>query len=333
MLYILTKKTVLKCPSEKVVQTFLWSYQMGNEEFRKNQFSDQQKQLDPSESVDSETLSITKDRSKEIQKLHDQIQQLKDQLTTHQTEFQEREKKLEYELSKMLTSLNEKSQSVTELTNEVEAKNEALSNLEGKMNQVKVDSQKHLREKSEQIVTMELEIQEIMNKLSLSEENIKDYEAKLQKSQAALESLQGEKEAYLNQIEKMQDLIHQTEEEIKEIEASHLEVQDQLKLEIKRMEDRTGQMREDLARESTGTLARDRHIRVVLQQSELGRILLYLVDYFENPKKKALALDTVSSEVGIPPIICRTHLRHLHELAVCEFNEVTREIRLIKRAK
>ena len=302
---------------------------MGNEEFRKNKFSDQQKQLDPLESVDSETLSIANDRSKEIQKLHDQIQQLQNQLAT----FQEREKKLQQDLSKASSSLNEKSQSVTELSNEIEAKNEKLSNLEEKLSQIKVESQKQLREKSKQIVTSELEIQEIRNKLISAEENIKDYEAKLHKSQAALESLQGEKEAYLNQIEKMQDLIHQTEEEIKEIEASHLEVQDQLKLEIKRMEDRTGQMREDLARESTGTLARDRHIRVVLQQSELGRILLYLVDYFENPKKKALALDTVSTEVGIPPIICRTHLRHLHELAVCEFNEVTREIKLVKRAK
>ncbi|MFX0207159.1 MAG: hypothetical protein ACFFDT_14310, partial [Candidatus Hodarchaeota archaeon] len=162
---------------------------------------------------------------------------------------------------------------------------------------------------------------------------IQEYEDKMQKSQSTIEVLQTEKEAYLSQIDKMQDLIHQTEEEIKEIEASHLEVQDQLKLEIKRMEDKTGQMREDLARESTGTLARDRHIRVVLQQSELGRILLYLVDYFENTKKQYLALDTLSNEIGVPPIICRTHLRHLHELAVCEFNEVTREIKLIKRTK
>jgi len=306
---------------------------MGNEEFRKNQFSDQQKEIDPPETVDSETLSITNDHSKEIQKLHDQIRQLQDQMATFQSEYEEKEKKLQQDLSKTLSLLNEKSQSVTELTNEVEAKNEGLSNLEEKLNQVKLESQKQLREKSEQIVAKELEIQEIRNKLTLSEENIKDYQTKQQKSQAALDSLQGEKEAYLNQIEKMQELIHQTEEEIKEIEAHHLEVQDQLKLEIKRMEDRTGQMREDLARESTGTLARDRHIRVVLQQSELGRILLYLVDYFENPKKKALALDTLSTEVGIPPIICRTHLRHLHELAVCDFNEVSREIKLIKRAR
>ncbi|MCK5611441.1 hypothetical protein KAR91_56750, partial [Candidatus Pacearchaeota archaeon] len=75
------------------------------------------------------------------------------------------------------------------------------------------------------------------------------------------------------------------------------------------------------------------HIRVVLQQTELGRILLFLVDYFENTKKKTLALGTLSTEVGIPPIICRTHLRHLHELDVCEFNEVSREIRLIRKAK
>lgn len=288
---------------------------MGNEEFKKNQFSDQQKQLDSPESTDSTILSTANGRLKEIEKLHEEIRHLQDQLTTYKTE------------------LREKTQSVTNLKNEIEAKNVELINLEEKLNQMKFESQKHLREKSEQIVSLELEIQDMKNDLITAKEKIQEYEANIGKSQALIESLQGEKEAYLDQIAKMQDVIQQTEEDIKEIEASHLEVQDQLRLEIKRMEDRTGQMREDLVRESTGTLARDRHIRVVLQQSELGRILLYLVDYFENTKKKSLALDTLSTEVRIPPIICRTHLRHLHELAVCEFNEVTREIKLIKKAK
>ena len=320
---------------------------MRNEEFKKNEFSDQRKPLDPQESTDSQTLSITNAHSKEIQKLQNQILQLQDQLAGYQTKSQEREHQLEIELSEAKSSLeeksktietinielNEKTQSVTNLLNELEAKKEDFIDLEEKMNQYKSEGQKHLQEKSEQIVAMELEIQEIKNNLTTAKEKIQEYEDKMQKTQSTVEVLQSEKAAYLSQIAKMQDLIQQTEEEIKEIETSHLEVQDQLKLEIKRMEDRTGQMREDLARESTGTLARDRHIRVVLQQSELGRILLFLVDYFENSKKQFLLLDTLSTEVGIPPIICRTHLRHLHELAVCEFNEVTREVKLIKRAK
>ncbi|MFW9906611.1 MAG: hypothetical protein ACFFFH_20050, partial [Candidatus Thorarchaeota archaeon] len=271
---------------------------------------------------DSETLSITNDHSKEIQKLQDRILQLQDQLATYKTKSQERENQLEIKLSE-----------TNSLLKELETKKEELINLDEKLKQFKSESQRQLKEKSEQIVAMELEIQEMKNNLIIAKEKIQEYEDKIQKSQSTIEILQSEKEAYLSQIEKMQDLIQQTEEEIKEIEANHLEVQDQLKLEIKRMEDRTGQMREDLARESTGTLARDRHIRVVLQQSELGRILLYLVDYFEDTKKQFLHLDTLSFEVGIPPIICRTHLRHLHELAVCEFNEVSREVKLIKRAK
>jgi chromosome segregation ATPase len=306
---------------------------MGNEEFRRNKFSDQQKPVGSSESTDSETLSKINDHSKEIQKLQEQILQLQDQLTKFQVESQERENKLKMELSETKSSLGEKTQSVTILMNELDQKKVELINLEERLNHYKSESQKQLQERSEQIVTMELEIQEMKNNLTTAKEKIQEYEKKIQKSQSTISGLQSEKEAFLNQISKMQDLIQQTEEEIKEIEASHLEVQDQLKLEIKRMEDRTGQMREDLARESTGTLARDRHIRVVLQQSELGRTLLYLVDYFENTKKRYLLLDTLSTEVGIPPIICRTHLRHLHELAVCEFNEVTREIRLTKRAK
>ncbi|UCG04069.1 MAG: hypothetical protein JSW11_08790 [Candidatus Heimdallarchaeota archaeon] len=310
---------------------------MGNEEFRQNEYSNQQKQL---ESTGSESPSTTDNQSNKIQKLQDQVQQLQDQLAIYETEFQKREEELKKELKekteafdRLNVEMNDKTQSMVALSNEIEGKNEKLINLEERLNQIKSESQKQINEKSEQLITMELELREIKNELSVTREKTQEYKAALQKTQTMIDGLQGEKEAYLSQIAKMQDVIQQTEEEIKEIEVSHLEVQDQLKLEISRMEERTGQMREDLVRESTGTLARDRHIRVVLQQSELGRILLFLVDYFENTKKKSLALDTLSTEVGIPPIICRTHLRHLHELAVCDFNEVTREIRLIKRAK
>ncbi|MFX0124759.1 MAG: hypothetical protein ACFFAE_14105 [Candidatus Hodarchaeota archaeon] len=292
---------------------------MGNEEFRRNHYSDQQKQLDPSEPADSETSPTVDSHSKEIQKLQDQVQKLQHQLATSQIESQEKEKKLETQLYEQKT--------------EFEAKSEELFSLEEKLKMIKSESQKQIQEKTEQIITLELEVQGLKNDLITAKEKNQELKTTSETTQKMINTLQAEKTAYLNQIAKMQDLIQQTEEEIKEIEASHLEVQDQLKLEISRMEERTGQMREDLARESTGTLARDRHIRVVLQQTELGRILLFLVDYFENTKKRSLALDTLSTEVGIPPIICRTHLRHLHELAVCEFNELTREIKLIKRAR
>ncbi|MHA2202864.1 MAG: hypothetical protein ACW991_04175, partial [Candidatus Hodarchaeales archaeon] len=71
---------------------------MGNEEFKQNQYSDQQKELDPSESNDSGSSSTVNDHTKEIQKLQDQVQQLQDQLAVYRTESQEREKKLEKEL-------------------------------------------------------------------------------------------------------------------------------------------------------------------------------------------------------------------------------------------
>lgn len=306
---------------------------MRNEEFKQNQDSDHQKQLDPSEPTDSETsqtmeLITVDDYSKEIQKLQDEVKKLEKELFESKSLLNS---KIEA-LDTVNTELVEKTQSMVVLRTDLEAKSEELVNLEEKLKQGKSESQKQIQERAEQIVALELELQEEKNELTTSKERNQEFETMLQKTQKMIDTLEGEKETYLDQIAKMQDLMQQTEEEIKEIEANHLEVQDQLKLEISRMEERTGEMREDLARESTGTLAKDRHIRVVLQQSELGRILLYLVDYFENTKKKVLALDTLSTEVKIPPIICRTHLRHLHELAVVEFNEVTKEIKLTKKA-
>ena len=132
------------------------------------------------------------------------------------------------------------------------------------------------------------------------------------------------------QIAKFQDIIQSTEEEIREIEENHLEIQEQLKLEIKRTEDRAGRISADLSRETSGSLARNRHIRAVLEESDIGRVVLFIVDYFEDTKKRTLDLQTLSSELGMTPIIARSHVRNLHGLDVCEFNEVTREIKLIK---
>lgn len=313
---------------------------MGNEKFKRKQDLDQEKQLEPSESSSSEpsysvnlpvsTSSPVVNHSKEIQDLQNQLQQLQDQLASYQTETHEKEKRIAEEFAGMKalllektqtletanTELAEKNQAMNAIKIEFVAQNEKVSNLEKELKLVKNESREKILEKTEQAINLEVELKETDNLLKTAEEKSQEYEI--------------EKEAYLTQIEKLQDIIQQTEEEIKEIEASHLEVQDQLRHEISRTDERAGQMREDLKRETKGTLARDRHIRVVLQQTELGRILLYLVDYFENTKKKTLVLGTLSTEVGIPPIICRTHLRHLHELAVCDFNEVSREIRLIR---
>ncbi len=295
---------------------------MVNEEFRQNQGSDHQKQLDPSESSRSESSQ--------------RIEQLETQLATFQVierELAETKASLKAKtqaLEATKAELSEKTQTLIAIKTSFESKSKEYSNLEKELEFIKFESQKVLQEKTEQMIALEVELKETKNILATIEQK---FQTKLQNTQTTIEGLQTERESYLDQIAKLQDVIHQTEEEIKEIEASHLEVQDQLKLEIKRTEERAGQMTETLKRETRGTLARDRHIRVVLQQSELGRILLFLVDYFENTKKKSLALGTLSTEVGIPPIICRTHIRHLHELAVCEFNEVSREIKLIRRTK
>ncbi|MHA2247297.1 MAG: hypothetical protein ACXADY_20290 [Candidatus Hodarchaeales archaeon] len=323
---------------------------MGNEEFERKQDLDQEKQPESSKSSNSEpssgvslpvpTSSPVTNHSKEIQNLHNKLQQLQDQLTYYQIESSEKEKRIAEEFAGMKALLNEKTQALETANTELGEKNqtisimktefisqnEKVSNLEEKLKLVKNEFREKILEKTEQTINLEVELKETKNLLTTAEE-------KSQVAKIANESLQLEKEAYLTQIERLHIVIQQTEEEIKEIEETHLEVQDQLKNEIDRTEERAGQMREDLKRETRGTLARDRHIRVVLQQSELGRILLYLVDYFENTKKKTLALETMSTEVGVPRIICRTHLRHLHELAVCDFNEVSREVRLIRKAK
>ena len=259
------------------------------------------------------------------------------------------------ELAELTHALNDVNAELTEKTQAFETAQKELSELTQALDQAQVElkelttaletTEEELVEKSQSLdmssieltgTTQNLEI--IDDELSSFQEELKETHKKVQKSEAKLltsqktiETLQIERDTYLAQIAKLQEVIHQTEEDIKEIESSHLEIQDQLHLEIERAEARVDQMHEDLKRETKGTLARDRHIRVVLQQTELGRILLFLVDYFENTKKKSLALDTLSTEVGISPIICRSHLRHLHELAVCDYNAVTREIKLIKK--
>jgi chromosome segregation ATPase len=143
----------------------------------------------------------------------------------------------------------------------------------------------------------------------------------------AMHGAKEEQQTYLMQIAKLQDLLHQTEGEIKEIEAGHEDVLRQMQAEVKRAESRAGQL--ERADPSESNLVRNRHLRTILQESDVGKIVLYLVDYFERKKVRTLALDTLSAELGISPIIARKHLRYLHELRICNLNEVTREIKLV----
>ncbi|MFW9855713.1 MAG: hypothetical protein ACFFFG_11660 [Candidatus Thorarchaeota archaeon] len=143
----------------------------------------------------------------------------------------------------------------------------------------------------------------------------------------AIHGAKEEQQTYLMQISKLQDLLQQTEGEIREIEAGHREILSQMQAEVKRAEVRAGQLEQ--ADPSKSDLVRSRHLRTILQESEVGKIVLYIIDYFERKKVKTLALDTLATELGITPIIARKHLRYLHELRICDLNEVTREIKLV----
>ncbi|MHA2224968.1 MAG: hypothetical protein ACXAC8_07175 [Candidatus Hodarchaeales archaeon] len=327
---------------------------MGNEEHNQNQNSHSEKselshlKTSLADSTNRTVSTSETDNSEDIEKLKKQLRDVQDQLaicqaekqqniedkyTTSETLFKEKREALETAKGE----LSEKIQLIIAINSDLEDKNQKIAHLEEELKQIKGNYLEKLNEKIEQTVSLEVELKETKNVLTsvqkLGQENQKkfqDAQTTIKHLQKTVEASQFERDAYLDQIAKLQDIIHQTEEDIKEIEAGHLEIQDQLHAEINRLESRTGQMSEDLKRETKGVLARDRHIRAVLQQTELGRILLFLVDYFENTKKKSLKLGTISTEVGIAPIRTRTLLRHLHELAVCEFNEVSKEIRLMR---
>ncbi|UCE13341.1 MAG: hypothetical protein JSV04_14295 [Candidatus Heimdallarchaeota archaeon] len=304
---------------------------MGNDDFNQNKELNLQNQSNPS------TTSLSPNSNSEnIQELKKYLQSL--QVRLHESDALALEKTQALEVAQ--NELTEKTEVIRVIKTDLEAQTRKVTYLEAEMKRLKTEFQEQLNEKMEQIISIEVELKDTKDLLSTIEGRNQELEAKEKETKKIVEGLQKtvedahtEKKAFLTQIAKLQDVIHQTEEEIKEIETNHLEIEEQLRLEIKRTEERAGQMSADLERETTGVLARDRHIRVVLQQTELGRILLFIVDYFENTKKRSLALETLSDEVGVPLIICRTHLRHLHELAVCDFNELTREIKLIKRAK
>lgn len=273
------------------------------------------------------STSLGDDQPSEIKELKEQLEKLKNQLSIYQDETKGKESFHEERLAELQSKLIE---SLKSHESELKELNDKILFLEDDFKNKLQDKDDHIKNLEEQLSNTKLKISEI-------EIQNQEIEKKVQESQATVEKLQlentdinQEKMAYLDQITKLQEFIQTTEEEIKEIEAGHHEIEEQLKLEIKRTEDRAGQISEDFNRETTGSVARNRHIRTVLQESEIGKVVLFIVDYFENSKKRALDLQTLASEVGMTPIIVRSHMRNLHGLGVCNFNEVTREIKLIK---
>lgn len=189
--------------------------------------------------------------------------------------------------------------------------------------------EKQLQESRDLIANVKMTSQTQDSRVSNLINDNEEMKKSLEEQKHMLEEKDSTIESYLMQISKLQQLIQDTENEIMDIENKHVEIQNQLREEIKRGDERVGQISEDLSRESKSTKARDKHIRTVLSESEIGKITLYLVDYFENSRKKAISLDTLASELKLPPIIVRSHLRHLHGLEVCKFSEVKREVKLI----
>ncbi|MHA1331818.1 MAG: hypothetical protein ACTSR2_12155, partial [Candidatus Hodarchaeales archaeon] len=227
------------------------------------------------------------------------------------------------------SEVSEKQFALERLQGEIEKDRTTIETMKKELKEYKTGGQ-------DKITKLENYVNELKYALKTAEQKVQDLEMNLMSTNATIESqnktienLRIENKNYLEQIAKLQDVLEQTEREIEQIEKEHLEKQALLEQELKRESERAGQMDSYLSREKVGGLARDKHIRAVLNESELGRITLYVVDYFSNTKKKFLALDTLCNELGISPIIARSHLRNLHGLNVCEFNEVSRQIKLI----
>lgn len=296
---------------------------MDNEEFDQKQDtrSETSETSDSKESNDNtekkSTISASDNQSMNIENLRQQLHQLKGLLKSNSVKTFENEKdlheqqaELQLKIEKILFLEEElvKAQKVSQ--DRIQEKSSLITNLKNQLTDTKQEAQTLKAELEPLKVTIE------------HQNNIIETHKKI------IEEIQFERQTYIAQIAKLQEVIEQTENEIDEIDADHLDIQNQLRLEIKRLEERAGQISEDLTRDAKGKLARDRHIRAFLGESDLGQILLYIIDYFENSKKRSLDLRTLASELGITPIIARRSLRHLFELGVCDFDEVSREIRL-----
>lgn len=229
------------------------------------------------------------------------------------------------------------------LYKELNDKNIIISDLKEELDRIHQDYQQKTQEEISNSTNLEKQLQESTDVLA----NIK---ADLQTQETRVESLTTEKQSleleieeitkalqekdtmidsYLAQISKLQQLLQETENDIQDIEADHLAIQNQLQSEIKRTEERVDQISNDYNRDTQSTIVRDKNIRTVLNETEMGKIMLYIVDYFANAKKRSLALETLCSELKYAPIIARSHLRNLHALGVINFHEVSREIKLV----
>ena len=246
-------------------------------------------------------------------------------------------------------SMNEGTEDTVEsLKKELNDKTIIIADLREELQRIQSESQLKLEEEIANSTNLEKQLQESRDlrtdmkaALQAQEEKVNYLESqsaeneglgrKFEELNKVLEEKDSMMQNYLMQIAKLQEVLQQTENEIDGIESSHLEIQEQLQQEIQRAEDRAGQISDDKSRESQNVLSRDQHIRTVLAETEIGKITLYIVDYFANTRKKrALALETLASELKLAPIMVRTHLRNLHALGVCKFDEVSKEIKLTK---
>ncbi len=326
---------------------------MGNEEYNSSQNPDEEKRSDrlrtpnSNQSTQEEPsvpqTSNDEDQSSDIQDLEVHLKKLRNRLTIQQDEAQDTEQLIEEqiedarsklgnitkELDTLKQELLEQKQLMEIKESELKQRNQKVLSLEEELRKLNQEKNNQIKNLEEQLRNKKSKISEIVTQNQELTLKLLEIQNTIGGLQQEIGGLKQEKEVYLAQIGKLQDVIQNTENEIKEIEVGHHEIEEQLREEIRRTEERAGQMSEDLSREASRSLARDKHIRAVLQESDVGKVVLFIVDYFENTKKRFLDLQTLCSELGMPPIIARSHVRNLHGLGVCEFNEVTREIRLI----
>lgn len=229
------------------------------------------------------------------------------------------------------------------LYKELEEKNTIITHLREEIDRIKHDYHLKIQEEISNSTNLEKQLQESRDVLANIKSDLHNQEARVESLTPEKQSLEKELEeitkalqekdsmidSYLIQINKLQQLLQDTETDIQEIEEGHLAIQKQLQMEIKRTEARVGQISDDYNRDTQSTIVRDKNIRTVLKETEMGEIMLFIVDYFENARKKSLKLETLASELNYAPIIARSHLRNLHALGVIKFHEVAREIKLV----
>lgn len=229
------------------------------------------------------------------------------------------------------------------LYKELSEKNTIITDLRDELDRIHEDYKLKTQEEISNSTNLEKQLQESRDVLANIKADLQTQEARVERLTTEKQSLELEieeitkalhekdtlGESYLTQIAKLQQLIQDTENDIQDMQVDHLDIQKQLQMEIKRTEERVGQISDDYNRDTQSTIVRDKNIRTVLKETEMGKIMLYIVDYFANARKKSLALETLASELNYAPIIVRSHLRNLHALEVITFHEVSKEIRLV----